>query len=183
MAEILCPTDCEVALPVQKFDECAPEVNLSQIKKVYYAKGNAEPFEDVSDPLEWATRLSQTAVVANEDKIRTLIGIGSKPKPSPSVKEISNGRKITTNRAHQVGFKVDETNQENHDAVRHIQCGGVYTIWYETMSGHLFGGNAGIKVSVDAGEVYGEGNDDTMIYDYVFEWKNKLSEERIVSPL
>lgn len=180
MADLLCPEDCEVALPAGKFDECAPEVNDSQINVLLIAKGDAVPFEDWSDPLEWAARLDQAAV---GDKIRKLTGIGSMAKPSAAVRNISNGRKLVTNRGRAVNFKVDETNQLNYDAMRGFQCGGIYTVWYGTIGGLLFGGNEGIKVSIDAGEVLPEGDEEIMILDYLVEWKNKISPERIVSPL
>lgn len=179
MANIVCPEGCDVALPEQEFDLCAPEVNDSQITEVFYAKGNAAPFTDWKSPVEWATRLDQVAV---GDKIRKLVGIGSKPKPTAATKEISKQRKITTNRSHSISFKIDETNQKNHDAMRLHQCGGFYTIWYKS-GNTLNGGNEGIVVSVDPGEVLGEGNEDSIILDYLFEWKNKHSPERCLSPI
>lgn len=181
MAEITCPTDCEVTLPVFKFDDCAPEVNQSQIAFIYLAAGNAPAFEDVSDPSEWASRLGNGEDPQND--IRKITGIGSKPKPTPSVTNISLKRKITTDRAHAITFRVDESNEENHDATLTIQCGGTYKIWYQTLGGLLFGGDEGIKVTIDAGEVLGEGDDDVINYEYLIEWNKKHSPERIVSPM
>ncbi|WP_313515661.1 hypothetical protein [Sphingobacterium sp.] len=183
MANINCPSGCEeAALPAFVFDDCAPEVNPSQIAKVYFAPGNAAPFTDVSSPTEWATRLGNT-VAAGKD-IRFLTGIGSKPKPTASVVNISGRRKKTTNRAHALTFKVDETNQANHDALRTIQCGGTYTVWFETFGGLLFGGNEGIKnASIDAGDVMDEGDEAIIIHEYLIEWNNLHSPERVVSPL
>jgi hypothetical protein len=180
MADINCPDGCEEALPIQEFDDCAPELNLSQIEELYYGKGNAAAFADVASPVEWAARLDQAAA---GDKIRKLIGIGGKAKPTAVVKEFSKRRKKVTNRNHSLSFKVDETNQANDDAVRALQCGQILTIWYKA-GGQMYGGNNGIrKVFVDAGAVLGEGNDDTLIYDYLFEWSSLIAEERCVSPI
>lgn len=183
MANLTCPSGCEeAALPAFVFDNCAPEVNPSQIAKVYFAPGNAAPFEDVSSPVEWATRLANAVEVGKD--IRVLTGIGSKPKPTPSISPISGRRKKVTGRAHALTLKVDETNQANHDAMRHIQCGGVYTVWFETYGGLLFGGNEGIQnSSIDAGDTMDEGDEAFIIHEYLIEWNNLHSPERVVSPL
>jgi len=183
MAEILCPEDCEVALPIQEFDKCNPQINLSQITDILIAKGDAAPFEDVADPVEWAARLSQTDVTAGSDKIRRLTGIGSKAKPGAVTRALSKGRNVVINRNHSLNFKLDETNQANYDAMREHQCGGIYTIWYITAGNNLFGGNNGIKVGLEAGPVLAESEDEIEILDYIFDWKNKFSEERVVSPI
>lgn len=181
MAEILCPEDCEVALPVQKFDECNPEINKSQITDIFYTKGNATPFTDVTDPVEWAARLSQTDV-ASPDSIRRLTGIGSKAKPTSTTRAISGGRTVTINRAHSINHVIDETNQENHDAMRNHQCRGTYTMWYK--AGNLiFGGNSGIKVTFDPGAVLDGGDEGVIVLDYVITWNNLFDEERAISPI
>ncbi|WP_313418841.1 hypothetical protein [Sphingobacterium multivorum] len=183
MAKITCPVGCEeAALPAFVFDDCAPEVNASQIAKVYFAPGNAAPFTDASSGIEWATRLGNSATEGKD--IRVLTGIGSKPKPTATTVNISGRRKKTTNRAHSLTFKVDETNQANHDAMRTIQCGGIYTIWFETFGGLLFGGNEGIKNAfIDAGDVMEEGDEAIITHEYLIEWNNLHSPERVVSPL
>lgn len=183
MAKLTCPSGCEeAALPAFVFDDCAPEVNPSQIAKVYFAPGNAAPFTDVASPTEWATRLANS-VAAGKD-IRVITGIGSKPKPTASTVALSMRRKKITGRAHALTLKVDETNQANHDAMLHIQCGGLYTIWFETFGGLLFGGNDGIRdASIDVGDVMEEGDQGIIIHDYLIEWNNLHSPERVVSPL
>ncbi|GGH24581.1 hypothetical protein FAZ19_16320 [Sphingobacterium alkalisoli] len=182
MASIICPEDCEQVLPSFKFDNCAPEINNSQIHKVYFAKGNAPAFTDVSLATEWAARLGNDSTNEEHD-IRVLTGIGSIPKATPSVVNISGRRKKTTSRAYALTFRVDETNQDNHDAMRNIQCGGIYTIWYETIGGLLFGGNEGKQSSIDAGGSHGEGDDDIINHEYLIEWNGLHDPERVVSPL
>ncbi|WP_343320177.1 hypothetical protein [Sphingobacterium multivorum] len=183
MALLNCPSDCEEAtLPAFAFDTCAPEVNESQISELYFAPGNASPFTDVSSATEWATRLGNTPSAGKD--IRVLTGMGSKPKPTATTVAISGRRKKVTNRVHTLTFKVDETNQANHDALRALQCGGQYTIWYATSGGLLYGGNSGVKkVFIDAGDVHEEGDDAIITHEYTCEWNNLHSPERVVSPL
>jgi len=182
MAKIVCPTTCEAVLPSFKFDECNPEINNSQISKIYFKPRNAPPFADVSDPTEWAARLGNDSTEEDHD-IRVLTGIGSLPKPTPAVANISLRRKRTTNRAYALTFRVDETNQANHDGMRQLQCGGDYTIWYETIGGLLFGGNEGIDANIDVGGNHGEGDDDIINHEYLFDWNNLHDPERVKSPL
>ena len=175
-----CPVDCDSILPVVAFDECAPEVNDAQIQKIYLTnKGN--PLVDVTDLVEWTARLSNHGVTA--DAIRTLHVIGSKGAPSSETKAISLGRTLASKKAHEVAFKVDETNAINHEFVRQSECGGQFTMWYETSGGLIFGGNEGIDVSIVLDMVIGESDSDLILLEGKATWKAKFTEERALSPL
>lgn len=175
-----CPDDCESTLPIVEFDECAPEVNDGQIYKIYVTNiGN--PLVDVTDPVEWALRLDNSDPAP--DKIRTLHVIGSKPVPASDEKEISLGRKITSKKSHTVPFKIDETNQINHDFMRSMECGGNYLFWYETSGGLIFGGNDGIVGSFLVDMEIPEAETDFILLTGKVDWKSKFTEERALSPL
>ncbi len=190
MAIITCPADCEeVALPAFQFDECKEELNSSQIMWLYIALPSAPAFTDVSDPVEWATRLGnlpepEEGEPANPAAdIRFLKGIGDKPKPTSNTVEVSGRRTKVISRTHSLTFRVDNTNQVNHDGMRLLQCGGDVKIWYGTIDGLLFGGNDGIKSFVDPGANHGGGNTDVINHEYAFQWTNLLDPERVESPL
>jgi len=175
-----CPTDCEANLPVVEFNECAPEINLSQINKVYLGKRN-QPFTDWTDPAEWASRLSNTSL--DDDAIRTLIVVGDKPLPEVQEQEISNQRTVVLNRNHSLNLAVDESNGVNHAAIRDLQCTTQLSMWYETLGGKLFGGNDGIPVSLQIGIVLAGGAGDIQKYQGVAKWKSQFDELMIDSPI
>lgn len=182
MANPICPSGCDSPLPSVSFSQCAPEINASEIQSVFVAKANTAPFADWTAPTEWAARLDQTA--AGDDKIRQLTITGDKPQPTVNTREISGGRTITTDKTHVVNITMDETNQINHDFIRYMECGGQVVIWYQTKSGHLFGGNTGIKgVNLVLDMVLNRGADEIMVFSGTATWRSKFTEERTVSPI
>ena len=70
MSNPLCPTDCDQALGTVLFDDCAPNINPSEIQRLFVSKGNADPFTDWKQASEWTTRIAQTGT--NADAIREL---------------------------------------------------------------------------------------------------------------
>jgi hypothetical protein len=120
---------------------------------------------------------------AGANSIRTLHVIGSKPVPASDEKEISLGRKVTGKKTHIVNFKVDETNDTNHEFLRQNECGGNYLFWYETVEGLMFGGNEGIEASMLMDMDIPEALTDLIMFTGKIEWKSKFTEERIASPI
>lgn len=178
MAVPTCPTNCATALPAVSFSNCAPEINLSEIVYVYVAKNIAADFTDWEDPAEWATRLSQSSTTG-DDYIRTLTVIADKPAPQKNRRDISGGRSIVPNKTHTLNVTIDETNDTVHGLVRVLECNGLYKIWYETLSGHRFGGNEGIKdANLNLDLLLNRGQEEIMTYGGTIEWKSKFTEER-----
>lgn len=176
----ICATGCATSLPPVSFDECQPETNGAQVSKIYLTNiGN--PLTDWTDPLEWQGRLDNTA--SAPDSILTLSVIGSKPVPSSTEKDISGGRKVAGKKTHTLPFKIDETNDINHEFLRQNECGGSYLAWYETLEGKMFGGTEGIVVSMLLDMNISENSDDLIVNEGKLEWKSKFTEERINSPL
>lgn len=189
---LTCPTDCEPSLPVVAFNDCDPEIKLSQGKKLYIALPTAAAFAAADDIAEWADRLSQTAALPNElnvsvtveDLIRTITIIGDIPAPSVSTKDISGGRKYNTKTERVINIEIDEASPENYEFARTTEC-GVFKCkaWYETEGGMLYGGNSGIEGVLYLTPVLGRGTDEVEKYTGTFKWNDKTSPDRCVSPL
>jgi len=176
----VCPTGCTSDLPPTENDECNPETHGAQIGKLYFTNiGN--PLIDWTSAVEWNSRLSDNGILPND--IRTLHVVGSKPVPASDEKEISLGRKVTGKKTHIVNYKVDETNDTNHEFLRKNECGGNYLFWYETVEGLLFGGNEGIEASMLMDMDIPEALTDLITFQGKLEWKAKFTEERIASPI
>lgn len=176
-----CATGCEDALatlPGFAFSECAPEINAGEIEKIYLGiPGN--PFTNWALATEWNARLISTTAT----KITAVTVIGDKPKPTVNSQPISGGRTVKLESDHVLNFLIDESSAANHEAVRQLECGGQFLAWYVTSGGLLFGGNAGIGVSIEAGMVIPNTRADKITYQGSMTWKAKFTEERIISPI
>lgn len=181
MANPLCPTDCTTALGEVLFDDCAPNINPSEIKRVLVAKGNASPFTDWTTATEWTTRIAMSGATANA--IRPLTVIGDKPAPSSVTKDISNNRKWVVGKDHTLNFTIDDVSDENYEFMRATECGGKYRLWYETHGGYLYGGNEGIKVTLVMDDALNRGIDEIETLNGVATWRSKFSPERTKSPI
>jgi hypothetical protein len=182
MANPLCPTGCESALPPVAFSQCAPEINYSEIQYIYVAKVNASPFNDWTQPGEWGTRLNQTTLTGN-NYIRQLVVIADKPAPAATNIDISGDRTILVEKTHTLNVTVDETNAINHEFVRYLECGGQVRIWYQTRAGLLFGGNSGIRATMSLDPILNRGRDQIMTFTGTVTWRAKFSPEMAVSPI
>ena len=181
MSNPLCPTDCDQALGTVLFDDCAPNINPSEIQRLFVSKGNAAAFNNWTQAQEWTDRIAQSGSTANA--IRELTVIGDKPAPSPVTKDISGGRKYTVGKDHTLNFTVDDVSDENYEFMRSTECGGKYRLWYETKGGYLYGGKEGIKVSIVMDDVLNRGADEIETLNGVVTWRNKFSPERVKSPI
>jgi hypothetical protein len=159
-----CAENCDFTLPVVQFDDCAPEVVYSEIRRIFLAKKAAAPFSNWLNATEWLARMSQTSTTGN-DYIRPLTVIGDKPAAADVVKEISNGRRVVIGKDHTINFSIDDVSQANYDFMRGLECGGEFRLWYETEGGFIYGGNEGIVVRL------------------TITWRSKFSPERGISPI
>jgi hypothetical protein len=147
-----CPTTCSGALSEVSFNECAPEYHYGEVSKIYIAESNFESvdnagnpgFGDVTSLVEWNDNLSDTV----DGKIRTLIVLGDLPEAESTEIATSGDRIAIGFKTFNLIFEVDETNETNYMFLLMSECGGKYLIWFETSDGLLFGGNAGIEVSL-----------------------------------
>lgn len=198
LEEIVCDADCDTGtLPVVSFDDCNPEINKSEITRIFMALPDAADFTDESDPEEWAARLSQTAVppageplTPVKDLIRELTVIADKPASTEVVYAASNNRSIITDRTRVINVTIDETNDDNYDLMRKSECGaGIAGKFWYISGGKLYGGKSGLKGGVGGkkpvlklGEVLERGVDAVATYAGTITWSNLKSEKRVVSP-
>lgn len=181
MSNPLCPNDCDQPLAEVEFDDCAPEINASEIKRVFMAKGNAAAFNNWAQPQEWGERLSQAGT--EQDAIRELTVIGDMPAGSGVSKDISNGRKYIIGKDRTLNFTIDDVSNKNYDFARSTECGGKYRLWFETMGGKMYGGNKGIKATVVMDIILNRGTDEIETIAGVATWRAKFSPERVESPI
>lgn len=177
-----CPTNCTTALPIVKFDKCAPVISLSEIEKVYISKPSATAFTDWKLAPEWTARISETDLV-DDDTIRALTVIGDKPAPANVIKELSNGRKVPVRKDHTLNITIDDVSDENYELARILECGGQIRFWYETSGGKLYGGNEGIEGTIVLDGVLNRGRDEIETLVGTITWSSKFSPERIDSPI
>lgn len=176
---INCPTDCTFPLPPFEFSECNPAVLEGQVTDIFLANiGN--PLVNWTDVMEWASRVSNTDNTATA--IRHLTVIGDVPAPELSQKTISHKRKITITKKRKLNIKIDDNTEANYQAMRYIECGGSYLMWYLTNGGKLYGGNEGIQVTLDISEVIPESTDENVYIQGSAEWDAKISPARIPAP-
>jgi hypothetical protein len=178
---ITCAEDCSAEIPEVLFADCNPEINLSQIAKIYIAQPTAADFADWTSPTEWTARLSASA--QDTDSIRPLTVIGDKPLPEKSEKTISGNRIVTTDKKHTLNFDIDETNATNHEFVRNGKCMKKVKFWYETIGGLLFGGNSGIQGTFAIDMALSRGEGDIILYPGTIKWTGVDVEERCTSPI
>lgn len=181
MSNPLCPTDCDQALGTVLFDECAPNINPSEIQRVFISRSNAQPFKDWKLAAEWTERIAASSVTVNA--IRELIVIGDKPAAASVTKDISNGRKYVVGKDHTLNFTIDDVSDENYEFMRSTECGGKCRLWYETKGGYMYGGNEGIKASIVMDDVLNRGVDEIETLNGVATWRSRFSPERTKSPI
>lgn len=177
-----CATTCDINLPVVSFDDCNPQVNYSEIRRIFIAKKTAAPFTNWLAATEWLARMSQTSTTGN-DYIRPLTVIGDKPAAADVLKEISNGRRVVIGKDHTINFTIDDVSQANYDFMRALECGGEFRFWYETEGGKIYGGNEGFLARVSMNDVLNRGRDEIETIAGVITWRTKFSPERGASPI
>jgi hypothetical protein len=177
----LCPTDCTSNLPGWSFNDCNPEINNGEIAKIYFTTvGN--PFSDWSIPLEWDSRLDNSA--AGAAKVRVLTVTAELPAVGDNEKSISGGRKVEGVKDFVINGEVDETGIDNYNALRAMECNsGNHLVWFETRDGLLFGGNEGIEAKIKLKLQIPKSYNDIMLFPLSIKWQARFSPERINSPI
>lgn len=171
-----CLEGCDNELPVVAFDDCSPELNSGNIGYLYVTNlGN--PLNDWTDISEWATRLSNSST--DSSAIRKFSMVGSKPAPDKPETVISLDRIWYGKATHTLEIRIDETNATNQEALRKLECGGKYLIWYETLGGLRWGGNEGIEASIKLDEIIPEASSEFITFTGQAKWTSKFTPERI----
>ena len=176
---ITCPTGCQNDVPVVSFDECNPEVDFSEVDKIYLCAIN-NPLADWTDAAGWATRLSDSGT--DPEDIRELWVSGELPEPERTETEIDNERDVWSPMKFTLTAVIFETNLTNYDFIRQLQCGGEYLMWYSAGE-NMYGGTTGIEVNIKADHLITKGSKEANTIQIVVTWDAKHSPERITNPL
>ncbi len=175
----------EICVPVippkLKVSFCNPKLTLGRINDLYFGNA-ANPFADWTSLSEWNTRLDNDTL-DDATKIRFLSIIGSKPKPERTKIPYSQNRNYHTTPVHTIPFKVDETSQENYEFLQFLDENPEYSpnVWYPDAD-YLYGGNAGIPVSITMDHIITESDKELNYFEGVIEWTDKHP-VRIPNPL
>lgn len=184
-----CPTclACdELAMPAFTFNDCLPERNESEICTIYLTYDDpANPGTAVggpvlwTDPSDWAAAISNTGV----DQVRALVGIGDLGEVEQESVIVSKRRRAFGTATHTINFTVDDTNDDNYEAIRDLACGYIVRIWYETIGGKLYGGQNGVKVTITRADAPLDRGENTFErFELSFLWEGCLP-ERIDTPI
>ena len=176
---ITCPTGCENDVPVISMDECNPAVDFSEIDKLYITAID-QGLSDWTDLAEWASRIDNSG--AGIGDIREWWVSGEMPDPERNITEIDNDREVSSRMKFMQTIQVYETNTINYDAVRFIQCGTRFLLWYSSGE-YLYGGTGGIEVSIIASHQITKGSRETKIIQLIVSWEADHNPERIDNPL
>lgn len=177
---IICASDCSFSLPTFKFSECAPVVKEGGLCNLFFAN-SGNPMTNWESLSEWETRISN--LDAGAEKIRALTITGDVPAPEGTEKTISHKRVVKVTKKRTLNAKIDDDSDDNYDAMRQLQCGGSFLMWYMTNAGDLYGGNEGIAISLDPDEIIPESTDENIFIQLIAKWEARISPMRIASPM
>ena len=161
--------DISCDLPDVDFCLNNPIFKLGQIRKIHIGVAGI-PLSSAEGIGEIKSR--NLLLKSDPDAIRTLSGIGQKPKPSVTKTWGSLQRNIVINKEHAITFKVDEMSRGNDLALMDFnRAGHNFVIWYETADELLFGGEDGIPVSIDSNRIIPESKNDISYWELDILWK------------
>ena len=176
---IVCPEGCLDDVPIISMDECNPDVDFSEIDKLYMTQID-QPLADWTDAAEWTARIDNSGT--DVDDIREWWVSGELPVPERTITEIDNDRDVSSPNKFTATIQVYETNLTNYDAVRFLQCNTRVLIWYSAGE-NMYGGTAGIEADVIASHIITKGSKEANIIELLVTWDNKHNPERITNPL
>lgn len=180
---VVCPVNCETALPSFSYDKCARDTRLAEITHLFMGRPDRTAFDDWTDPAEWATNLAQTGATA--DLIRTLFVRGNKPATTKETTVLTGNVEVVTRRTHVINFVIDDVNDVAYDFIRTFQCGAIRSrIWFSSnATKELAGGENGILATVWAEAVYAEGTNTVQQFVGTVTWDDLQDPPRITNPI
>lgn len=177
---LVCANNCESELPVVEFSQCAPELLQAQVSVVYLAN-DGYPLTDWTNPAEWASRISNDSTNANA--IREMTVIASIADPTVTEKKISGGRTVYSPQEFTITGRIDDNSDTNYDFARATGCNRQYRMWYGTLGGKLYGGNAGILTNLRMWEGIPEDDLEYAVLNLQLKWKSSFAPLRIDNPM
>ena len=200
-----CPTDCtSLTLPAVVFDECPniDSVEESEICTIYLdtpdpaangclplnpigtytdTTGGTDDTVNVTVLTTWLTTAVDNTTVGS---VREINVIGDKPEPEDTVKTISKRKQLIISRKHTLNIDVLELPHTNYEFMRKMQCGGSLFLWFRTIGGGFYGGENGIKVTIEKSFVqFDRGEDASKTGILKFFWFNDCDPPRDAFPI
>jgi len=182
MADPTCAIGCadeDLILPNFEQDDCTVAAVFGQISELFLAiPGHPLVTGDLA---ELTTRFA----AADATQIVRVLVRGDRPRSTAAAPLLrSNGRRIAVPGEKSLNITIDDVTPANHEAVRQIQCGGNFLMWYKTYEGKFyFGGLGGIKAFIDIDMVIPGETTDSMTYQGTATWTAKFMEEMLLYPL
>ena len=175
----ICPQGCSSILPEVSFDECVPSVSFGEIEHIYVASGDADPFIDWTQLIEWVSRLSDSAI--DPDAIRKLDVSADLPASTKNTIDISLARKISAPGSWVINVDIDDITDQTYDFMRVTECNVQFRFWFATGE-KLFGGNDGILGMFNLSPVIERGAKTVNKLSGTITWENQFAPERCDSP-
>lgn len=178
-----CPDCANLALPEVNFNECNIESYESEVSTVYLALDDPDVDCCAAGAIDITTPAGIEAAVTAGDLI-VMFGIGDVPEPEFTERVVSKRRRVIGNKRHVLNFTIDDMSDANYEALRQLECGGQFRIWFATVGGRIFGGDCGILVDVNSRPLVLDRGEDTFERgELSFSWDRKAAPERGIDPL
>jgi len=179
---ITCPTGCSNDVPAINMDECNPQVDFSEVDKVYMTAGITPGcgLTDWTDASEWTSRIDNSGTDTCD--IREWWVSGELPEPEMNITEIDNEREIQSPMKFGLECQVFDLDTDTYDAMRHLQCGMRVLIWYSA-GNYLYGGSDGILATVVAVVPITKGSREANPGILRLKWEAAHNPERIDNPI
>jgi hypothetical protein len=177
----ICPEGCTSSMPILDFDACAPEIYFGEVRRIYVASLDADPFADWTDASEWVARIDNDDI-ASANAIRSLTVSADKPAAEYDEVEISDNRKVVTPSTHIINLTIDDISDANYEFMRFTECNPTLRLWFAD-DAHIYGGNLGVKANIMLKEVIERGNKSIKRIEGMAKWESKFSPERTENPL
>lgn len=176
----LCET-CETEFFFGALDadqNCAGEPSLSQVCGVLIVPNSA------TLPSRWDDKEAWESVIDNDSEDNSfgkyLTGVGGVAEPEKTTVTVAKGVQLTTIRLYTLLLEVYNLSDTQVAFFRALQCNPKnYTFWIENVSGHLYGGAAGIAPTLtDVDFPLGAGEADIEKAILTIQWRAKCDPPR-----
>jgi len=169
---------CTTVQPPTNADLCDVNAHFGEINQLYFTR-YGDSLTDWSSNAEWLGRLSNSVALPVSPtlaKIRTLFGIGSIAAPERTLIPISRRRTVAGVPKYTLTFNVEDTGDVNMAFVNLIpQAGQQYAAWFGTEE-RLFGGDAGVLMTLFADPIIPESIDELMKIQVTLSWTGAFPE-------
>lgn len=145
--DVTCPV-CSDQLPEAEFNPCGPDLLDDGLIGILLARPD-QGFANIEDVAEHTARTSNDS--AASDAVRRLVGVGSWAPEFGATFKI--GRKTYYNKnTATFTLKIYDNNDANYNMARLLGCNSSFAGWPLSNSNHVYGGNDGMVMVLNARE-------------------------------